>query len=115
MARRLPLQLVQKGISMFSKSLNNQISIRFRHLHPSESTIAAIQNELDIFRERLPKKAVIRADFAGQNKLVKATLKVFSPGGQLFTTATSQSLTAACHQLVHHLARKVEKIKSKRF
>ena len=95
--------------------LNNQISIFFRHLHPSAHTIAAIHNELENFKERLPKKAVIRADFTGQNKLVKAKLKVFSPAGQLFTTATSQSLSTACHELIHHLGRRAQKMKSKRF
>lgn len=94
---------------------SNQISIRFRQLHPSANTIAAIHNELENFKSRLPKKAVIRADFTGQNNLVKATLKVFSPAGELFTSATSQSLTTACHELIHHLARRAQKMKSKRF
>ena len=95
--------------------LHNEISIRFRHLHPSANTIASIYNELEEFKERLPKKAIIRADFTGQNKFVKATLKVFSPAGQLFTTASHPSLTVACHELINHLGRRAQKMRSKRF
>ncbi len=96
---------------MFS---NNQISVRFRKLHPNQGTLETIQSELERFQARLPKKSVLKVDFTAQSDFVHATLKIFSPAGELFTSATSQSITQACHELIRHVGRKVQRIKTRR-
>lgn len=93
---------------------DNKISVRFTHIHPSDHSMDFIRQELSYFQEKLPQKSVLQVAFTKKNDLVKATLSVFSPAGKLFTTATSNSIRDACLQVVHHLARKAEKIKNRR-
>lgn len=93
---------------------NDNISVRFTHLHPSDHSIDYVRHELSGFKDMLPEKSVIQAVFSRQKDSVKATLKVFTPAGGLFTTASGQSIAEVCRQLVNHLSRRADRWKKRR-
>lgn len=93
---------------------DDNISVRFTHLHPSDHSIDYIRQELSGFKHMLPEKSVLHAVFTAQKDSVKATLKVLTPAGQLFTAANGQSIPEACRLLVNHLYRRADRWKKRR-
>lgn len=98
----------------FDNHNNENISVRFTHLHPSDHSVDYVRQELSGFKDMLPEKSVIQAAFSRQKDSVKATLKVLTPAGALFTAASGQSIAEVCRQLVNHLARKADRWKKRR-
>ena len=100
---------------MNSKTNNNDnISVRFTHLHPTDHSVDYVRQELSGFKHMLPEKSVLHAVFTAQKDSVKATLKVLTPAGQLFTAANGQSIAEACRLLVNHLSRRADRWKKRR-
>lgn len=102
------------GIMNLQTNNSDNISVRFTHLHPSDHSIDYVRQELSGFKDMLPEKSVVQAAFTRQKDSVKATLKVFTPAGGLFTTASGQSIADVCRQLVNHLSRRADRWKKRR-